>query len=96
MELANPDAEGFSFADCETQLGRVQTSYDDVKAALLRAGAGLRIPIPGMIDVLEQNSRIRRMARQMVKAMHYLSEIYTVAGVQAPEAAEAVTRHGSN
>jgi len=89
MELANPGAEGFSFADCETQLERVQLSYDDVKAALLNAGAELRIPIPEMIDVLEQNSRIRRMARQMVKAMHYLSEVYLVSRVRVPEAVVA-------
>ena len=74
LTMANPEVDGFSIAECEAQLQRVQVSYDDVKAALLLAGAELRTPIPGMIDVLEQNSRIRRMARQMFKAMHYLSE----------------------
>ena len=63
-------------------------SYDDVKAELLLAGAELRIPVPLMIDILEQNSRIRRMARQMFKAMSYLSELHTVAEVQLPETGE--------
>jgi len=84
MGLAEPDAEGFSFANCEAQLEQVQASYDAVKAALLHAGAELRIPVPAVIDLLEQNSRIRRMARQMVKAMRHLNDLYTVAEVQIP------------
>ena len=92
MGLCNPAAEGFSFADCEAQLEQAQVAYDDVKAVLLRAGAELRTPIPGMIDIVEQNSRIRRMARQMVKAMHYLSELYSVTEVQIPESATAVVQ----
>ena len=95
MGLANPDAEEFSFADCEAQLELVQHSYDDVKEALLHAGAELRTPIPEMIDILEQNSRIRRMARQMVKAMHYLSEVYRVSEAQIPETTEVVAHQDS-
>lgn len=92
MNLADPQAEGFSFTDCETQLQQVQVAYDDVKAALLFAGAELRIPIPRMIEILDQNSRIRRMARQMVKAMHYLSEVYTVAEMRTKKVAEVEVR----
>jgi len=95
MKLANPEAEGFSFAGCEVQLHQVQIAYDDVKAVLLHAGAELRVPIPAMIDTLEQNSRIRRMARQMVKAMRNLSELYTVAEVKIPQAAEIIVKQAS-
>ena len=49
----------------------------------------MRVPIPMMIDILEQNSRIRRMARQMVKAMYDLSELMAVTGVHMPEATQA-------
>lgn len=86
MKIANPEEEDFSFATCELQLDRVQVAYDDVKAELLQAGAELRIPIPQMIDIIEQNSRIRRMPRQMVKAMHYLSELSMIAQVRSPDA----------
>jgi len=75
MKIANPEEEEFSFAECELQLDRMQSVYDDVKAALLLAGAELRMPIPVMINVIDQNSSIRRMTRQMVKAMHYLNEL---------------------
>ncbi|MDH5217400.1 MAG: Na/Pi cotransporter family protein [Gammaproteobacteria bacterium] len=75
MELANPEAEVFSFSACESQLGQVQIAYDDAKELILHAGAELTLPIPRVIDILEQNSHIRRMARQMVKAMHYLNEL---------------------
>ena len=46
MEKANPEEEGFCFADCEAQMQQVQVSYADLKAELLRAGAELRVPIP--------------------------------------------------
>ena len=95
MGLANLEAEDFSFADCEAQLALAQQAYDEVKAALLRAGAELRTPIPEMIDILEQNSRIRRMARQMVKAMHYLSEVHLVAKVKIPDTPEMLAHQDS-
>jgi phosphate:Na+ symporter len=86
MKIANPEEAGFSFAECELQLERVQMAYDDVKAELLLAGAELKISIPVMIDVLDQNSRIRHMPREMVKAMHCLSELSMIAEVKEPEA----------
>jgi phosphate:Na+ symporter len=87
MELSNHEAKGFSMADCDEQLEKMHLAYDDVKAALLHAAIELRTPIPGMIDIVEQNRRIRQMARQMVKAVHDLSELYVVAEVQIPETA---------
>jgi len=86
MELANPEQEGFSFTDCEAQQEQVQDAYENVKKALLLAGAELRMPILAVIAIQEQNSRIRRMARQMVKAMRYLSGPYTVTeeGIPTP------------
>jgi len=85
MELANPELEGFSFAACEVQMTEIDLKYKDLKAELLQAGAELRTPIPGMIKLMEQNSRIRRMSAQMHKAMHYLSELYTVTEVHLPK-----------
>ena len=85
LTMANPEQEGFSFSCCEAQLDEVQLAYDAIKADLLQAGAELRIPIPVMIDILEQNSRIRRIPRQMVKAMHHLSELSMITDVREIE-----------
>jgi phosphate:Na+ symporter len=85
MKIANPEEADFSFAECELQLERVQTAYDDVKADLLKAGAELRVPIHAVIDIMDQNSCIRRMSRQMVKAMHHLSELSMIAEVKSSE-----------
>ena len=90
MTLSNAEDDGFSMTEYEGQLQKVQTAYDDVKEALLIAGAELHIAIPGMIDILEQNSRIRRMARQMFKATHLLDELYKLVAVRLPEATETV------
>ena len=85
LKIANPEQENFSFSSCEAQLDEVQMAYDAIKADLLQAGAELRIPIPVMIDILEQNSRIRRIPRQMVKAMHHLSELSMITDVRVSE-----------
>jgi phosphate:Na+ symporter len=85
MNMANPEEVDFSFTDCELQLDRVQAAYGDVKADLLQAGAELRVPIHVVIDIIDQNSCIRRMSRQMVKAMHYLSELSRIAKVKSTE-----------
>jgi hypothetical protein len=85
MKISNPEEAGFSFAECELQLDRVQSAYDEVKSDLLQAGAELRVPIHVVIDIIDQNSCIRRMARQMVKAMHYLSELSMMAEVKTLE-----------
>lgn len=84
MKIANPEEERFSFVECELQLGKVETTYLDVKEILLTSGAELRIPFPVVIDIIEQNNRIRRLPRQMVRAMHYLSELSMIANVKTP------------
>lgn len=84
MIRADPTEAGFCFEECGLQLDQVQGVYDEVKAALLLAGVELRVPIPVMIDVIDQNSRIRRMTRQMVKAMRYLNEVFVTAEILTP------------
>lgn len=90
MEFIIADAETFSFADCKLQMEKVQKAYESVKETLLHAGAELRESIPGTIELLDQNSRIRRMARQMVKAMYFLNELYVTAGAKVTEPAAEV------
>lgn len=78
IELAIPESESFSLDECEAQLVRIQTVYEETKTIVISAGAELRTPIPGVIDTLELNSQIRRMARQLLKAMRYLNGMYVV------------------
>lgn len=85
IELCNPETESFSFTECEAQLEHLQIQYDNLKSELLHAGAELRIPTSEVIKILDQNSSIRRMSRQMVKSIHYLSELYTLSEVQIPD-----------
>ena len=85
MKMANPEEEGYSFSACELQLEKVQATYVDVKEILLTAGAELRVPVPVVIAIIEQNGRIRRLPRQMVRAMHYLSELSMIGNVTTPD-----------
>lgn len=85
IKMANPEEEGYSFSVCELQLEKVQATYVDVKEILLTAGAELRVPVPVVIAIIEQNGRIRRLPRQMVRAMHYLSELSMIGNVVTPD-----------
>ena len=89
MKLAVPRDEGFSYDACERQLERIQIDYDILKASLLHAGTGSRIPIPLMLGVVEQNSRLRRMARQLVKAMNFLNELLLKTSAPLPQSAQS-------
>ena len=57
----------------------------DIKEILLTAGAELRVTFPVVIAIIEQNERIRRLPRHMVRAMRYLSELSMIANVTTPE-----------
>jgi phosphate:Na+ symporter len=95
MKLAVPPDEGFSYAACERQLEQIQIDYDNSKASLLHAGTESRIPIPLMLGVVEQNSRLRRMARQLVKAMNYLNDLLQKSSAILPQAAQSTAENNS-
>ena len=90
IEMSNPELDDFSFADCEEQMLHVENLYGEAKDMLLQAGAELRLPVQGVIDIIEQNGRIRSMPRQMLRAMRYLSELSMVAEVRDPDSIEQV------
>lgn len=77
VQMANPLDATFSYADCASQLELVQTDYHEIKAVMMLAGSELRVPIPLIIDTVDQNDRIRRMCRQLVGAMRILDELAT-------------------
>lgn len=85
IKMADLEKEAFSFSDCEIQIEQMKIAYKELKESLLQAGAALRIPVPLMIDILEQNNRIRRMPHEMVRAMRYLSELSVPAKVDSEE-----------
>ena len=55
--VAKPEAEGFSLGACEAQLESMQAAYTDVRAVLVDAGAELRTPVAGVIELIDQVSR---------------------------------------
>jgi phosphate:Na+ symporter len=75
VQLANPEDAAFAYADCAARLEQMNLDYEAVKSALMQAGSELRVPIPLIIDIVDQNSRIRRMCRQLVRAMGLLDEL---------------------
>jgi len=74
IELVNPGDRGFSFDAYQQQLNRIEADYDALKVMLLQAGSGLSMPIPQMLEVIDQNGRLRLMARQITRAVYYLQD----------------------
>jgi phosphate:Na+ symporter len=75
VQIADPEDADFSVSDCEAQLEQVLRLYHEVKVTMMQAGSELRVPIPLIIDIVDQNNRIRRMCRQLVGAMRLLGEL---------------------
>lgn len=65
----------FSRVDCEAQLQQMRLLYDEAKATLMRAGSELRVPIPSIIEVVDQNSRIKRLCKELTEAAGLLAEL---------------------
>jgi phosphate:Na+ symporter len=75
VQMADPERADFSLDECELQLERLQTLYHEAKVAMMQAGSELRVPIPLIIDIVDQNNRIRRMGRQLMGAMRLIGEL---------------------
>ena len=75
VQTANPADAAYDYGDCAGQYDLLQVAYEDIKAALMLAGSELRVPIPLIIDIIDQNSRIRRLCRQLMGAMRLLDEL---------------------
>lgn len=89
LDLTNPEAEDFSINVCDESLEQSQDLYETSRTVLLQAASEKRASAHTVIEVLEQNSRIRRMSRQMVKALRDLNELYRVNEVVLSEQSPA-------
>ena len=92
LDATDVQAEEFSIADCDNRLEELNKSYDDLKEQVLETGAASGMDIASMSALLEQNSNTRRLVTQMVKAAHYLSELFLIVDIEKePEVSLAAT-----
>jgi phosphate:Na+ symporter len=96
LEIANPEAEGFSINDCDERLEQTQAKYEATRTFLLKAASEKQVPVQIIIEMLEQNSRIRRMSRQMIKALRDLNELYRVNEVIVSETSVTAAQQSHN
>jgi len=89
FEMSDPNLEGFSYSACKTQLDKIQFLYDEIKIALLRATAEKRTPVSDVIEIIEQNRRIRYAAGQMLKSIRFLKGLYEEGGASDTKQSEA-------
>ncbi|GAB5451634.1 MAG: hypothetical protein Hals2KO_19620 [Halioglobus sp.] len=85
VDAADLTRADFSTETLRQQQDEMETAYEDVKASLLLAGAQQRLPINDMMTIVDQNSHIRRMARQLTKAIHLLGGVQPT--VELPDTA---------
>lgn len=81
LDATDVEVQTFSVADCDQRLEALNDTYDDLKLMILETGAESGMDIASMSTLLEQNSNIRRLVTQMVKAARYLSRLYMVSGI---------------
>lgn len=84
---------GFGTAAVEDQLTRTEADYEQLKEALLRAGAHAHLNLRDMQDRLRHASLLRRAAEQVAKAARHLAALE--ADTPAP-AEESATVAGSD
>ncbi len=80
IERADTDADNFDLDAAESLLVQIENGYDEIKAVLLEAGVERRVPVAAIIDVIDQNSRARRYARELVKALRRLDSLRQLPG----------------
>ncbi len=85
VDAADLTRTDFSTESLRQQQDEMQAAYEDVKASLLLAGAQQRLPINDMMTIVDQNSHIRRMARQLTKAIQLLSGLQPMTELPATE-----------
>jgi hypothetical protein len=71
----NTADESYDYAACTRQYDQLQSAREVIKAALMLAE--LDVPIPLVIDIFDQSSRIRHLCRQLKGAMHLLLDKLT-------------------
>lgn len=67
LDDSDPFGENLDVELLERCLGQAEQHYQELKAALLRAGAAEQIKLPEMVSQLEQHTHIRRLLEQAVK-----------------------------
>lgn len=69
-------AEAFDSDNNTSRLDELEFRYQEVKAAVLRAGAGERIKLAEMVAQLELHSHVRRLLEQTVKGAQHLLPLH--------------------
>ena len=69
------NAEDFTLGNNDQHLQEVEAAYHALKANILQAGVQGRVNLPDMSHLLEQISRMRRLANQYLKGNRYLKDL---------------------
>lgn len=92
---SDPAQPGYSASDCRQRLEELERHYQDLKAALLRAGAREQIQVRQMVAQLDQYSAIRRLVEQVEKGAEYTVALMDLAArYREPPAAEPQATEG--
>jgi phosphate:Na+ symporter len=76
LDASDTEAEDFSLEECDECLKKLKSTYDDLKKLILEKGAHSKLTITIMSAIWEQMNIAERLAKQMIKATHYLSDMF--------------------
>ncbi len=75
LAATDSGAEGYSPQRFEEVFTLTLDVYQEVKARILQAGSGARVPVRQMVQQLDELGAVRRILDQAVKAARYLEKI---------------------
>lgn len=75
FQLADPENPEYDIARSREQFLQVKSLHDETREWLLHLATTDRIPVSEIIEVSEQNARIRRLCKQMLKALDNIGEV---------------------
>jgi phosphate:Na+ symporter len=71
----NIEMSDFNIQRCEAHLASINLKHDDLKSSLLQINNEVQLPIQQIIEILDRNNLMRRIAKQFIKSTRYLNEL---------------------
>jgi hypothetical protein len=75
LQSADLEKQDYNYAYSHEQFKHIQSLHDETREWLLYQATTNRLPVNDIIEVAEQNTRIRRLCKKMLKALDDIREV---------------------
>jgi phosphate:Na+ symporter len=75
LDECNIELSDFDIQKCDVHLDAIYSTHDDIKNTLLQINNNMQLPIQKIIEILDRNNVMRRIAKQFIKSTRYLNDL---------------------